>query len=247
MRKRQRSGSFSKKKPTYKRQKRFYNDPSNINRSITAPELKAADLGLTYRAFSNNVNSLVLNVIPLGNAASQRVGRKVTNKSLEIRGMIVPTGTNAGGLAQDMGRIIVAYDKQTNGATSPNINIIQDESNSILSTTAWSFANLNARDRYIILMDESIILPAVAALGQTIAGDFGSNIDLNCNQSKGAGQFLFHRFLKLRGCETMYSANTDTITDIQTGGLMIWTVCSNTLAASGWQIIFDTRLRFFDA
>jgi len=111
-------------------------------RAIPYPEKKWKDVSSAV-AFDTTGTIALINGLDRGDDDGSRIGRKVTMKSLEIRGVAKPTVTT--GLAQAI-RVIVCYDTQTNAA-APGIT-------DVLNTAdAMSLRNMNGSNRFKILVD----------------------------------------------------------------------------------------------
>lgn len=101
----------------------------------------------------------LLNGLVPGASANERIGRKVTLKSILIRWSFHMTPTSAGTGAL---RILVVYDKQANAA-APAITDI------LLTDDFHSQNNLSNRDRFVTIFDT--ITDAIGTAGpQTVSG-----------------------------------------------------------------------------
>lgn len=194
-------------------------------------ELKAYDLAHTVLAITNVAgppNFFCMNAMVNGAELYQRVGRKVYNKSLHIRGRFEPSG----GSTDDYARLLVIYDSQPNGAF-PTIQTLLQDSNAAAATTVDSGINLANRQRFKVLRDYPVLLGvAGAAANTTIIPDpilHSYNVDM---------------FIKLKGLESVYNAtNGGTVADIMSGVIFI-------VALSGgnqpWDFYFTSCLRYYD-
>lgn len=117
--------------------------PSN---NSSKPELKNQDLLSTALALPLTASfsaGQLLTAIAQGTNSGNRVGRKITIKSVQWRGMVKPAA--GGGFGQN--RILVVYDKQSNGAAPAITDILSVNG-------AESCLNLSNAERFIILADE---------------------------------------------------------------------------------------------
>lgn len=135
---------------------------------------KTGELKFKDRGFSNNVPSAVdgfdvigddnlMNGIGGGSKATQRVGRKVTMKSLLLRYSFYlnPAATTPATGGSPL-RIIVFYDKQAN-ASHPTITDL------VVSNLFNANNNLDNRDRFVVLAD--IYTDPISSVGSTsVAG-----------------------------------------------------------------------------
>jgi len=204
------------------------------------PEVKLVD-GLNSHG---NVNTLAINstglvtpinLICVGSGFNNRVGRKIELQSCYITGMITQTD-NANNL-MDYGRILLVYDRQTNGATPSVTTILQNYDQQTNATTGvFCGVNPDERERFLVLMDERLALPGYQ-LGGPTSGTDGLNTTFN-----------IHRFVKLRNLQTHYKADSSpaVIGDIATGALYILTIGATTAGNEGWQFSGTWRIRYKD-
>jgi len=119
--------------------------------STSRPELKFTDVdGVTSATsiplsndFTTPGATFLLNGLVPGSLATQRIGRKVTIKSLYIRCTVqlATTSVRGGNI-----RMMVVYDKQANGAAPAVTDILVDDA-------FYSVNNLSNRDRFVTLVD----------------------------------------------------------------------------------------------
>jgi len=204
----------------------------------SASEIKAVDITATgYLANSTGVVT-PLNLIATGSSFFNRIGRRVEMKSIRISGTMEPLRTN---VALDYIRLMIVYDRQTNGALPSMADILQSTAqNGTNTTNSYSGINLNNRDRFIILRDLRIVPPTetdtagvITNLGAIDPITTLTNIDL---------------YVKLKGLLTQYKADSSpaVIGDIATGGLFLVTFGLIAAGSEGWGFELESRLRFND-
>lgn len=220
--------------------------PIRYNQTHIGGEVKSVDVlgpagGGTYAPFLCNATASIvaLNLITAGSSMWNRIGRKVSMKSVYLRGYFGVTGNN--NLAeQQFVRITILYDKQPNGAL-PNISdIFQDQANSATdshNTSPNSGINLNNRDRFEVLADEERLLSG----GNTSTGATAS-------MTATADPMHLEMFRKLKGRETHYKADSTpgVIGDIATGSLILVTQGASTAGNEPWQLNANIRVRYSD-
>lgn len=209
-----------------------------IGPRVSRSEVKSLDL--PGAAYTLNTTALVtpLNLIRAGTSFFNRIGRKVTLKSLHIKGQLRPVRTSA---VVDYVRIMVVYDAQTNGALPAIADIIQDTDQAGTNTSnTYSAANLNNRDRFKILMDERIPLPTI-----TITAGVMTNPGLLDPVQPSVD---IQRYIKLKNLPTMFKVDSSpaVIGDIATGGLYLVTFGANAAASEAFEYAASTRLRYID-
>lgn len=194
----------------------------------------------------NNTGSIIpLNLIQAGSSFFNRIGRKIEMKSLLIELNITPVSA-ARSTGADTLRILVIYDRQTNGAVPAISDILQDtEQNGTNTTVMTSNINLNNRDRFQIIRDVRVGLPAItnAATGVPTAA-WPTMI-----QGTHSGGMHIREYIKLGELVTQYKADSSpaVIGDIATGGLFLITFSGFGAGTEGFTIAeWNARLRYHD-
>jgi len=175
----------------------------------------------------------LLNGTQLGNDYSNRIGRKITIKSIYYRGTVCITATNSappvdGDSSFQHWRMIIFYDKQPNGATPAVTDVL-------VTATPTSHLNLNNRDRFKVLIDKSFVVDPykmVDAANESTWNRTAVNIK------------------KYKKCHitTIYNAgNAGTIADISTNAIfLLWVGNRAATATDDGLAAFSCRLRFWD-
>lgn len=89
----------------------------------------------------------------------QRIGRKIRITSIQLEAAILPQFEGE----PDRCRVLVVWDKQPNGAALPPVtNILTDQGG---GATSYSFMNLDWRERFQVLMEETFTLGFVRTTG----------------------------------------------------------------------------------
>lgn len=159
-------------------------------------------------------------------------------KYLYITGFIDQLRTVA---ADDYVRIMVVYDKQSNGTTPAFADIVRSvaQDGTTTGSTALDHLNLDNRKRFMVLLDKRFVLPS-----QTLT----AGVTTNPGFLDGTKSLLVQEFIKLRNLETMYKADSApaVIGDIASGALWLITVGQQAAASEGWQFSATNRLRYID-
>lgn len=221
-------------------------------------EVKAVDWPYNGTVQPILVNALpqqtaqALNMISAGSSFYNRVGRRIEMKSLHLHGKIIPSVGAAANLNANSAntpeyvRVAIIYDRQTNGALPNPADIFQNtDQQGNQYNTVYSDVNLNYRERFLILMDERRVLPAVPPAGTTVIPQIGDNNGLT------DGSFHINRFIKLKGLLTHYKADSSpaVVGDISTGGLFILVFGESSAGAPNtyqYEFFGTARLRFDD-
>lgn len=211
------------------------------------PEIKAVDLPLLISEFATvgtgNNQIGAVNLIQAGSSFFNRVGRKIELKSFTFKGIVFPVRTQTN---EHLARIILLYDRQTNGALPAVADILQTtDQTGANTTTSYSGINMNYRDRFLILRDIKLALPSVTDTG---------GVTTNLGAIDGVTpttNISFH--VKLKNLVTQYRADSSpsVIGDIATGGLYMLflgnLIGSLGVATNGWNIAWESRLRYGDS
>lgn len=177
-----------------------------------------------------------------------RIGRRTRGLSLEVRGMIQPTLLNVAEVPQQFARVIIYYDRQTNGALPSIAAVLTDyeTGGSPTSGTVFTGMNMDNRDRFMIIRDRKLVLPPIGALGvpsvATATGLTHNSADLK------ESMVNFCEYIKLGGLETQYKASAGGLAaDISTGSFGIIVISSGDAnATAAYSLKFNTRYKFYD-
>lgn len=195
-------------------------------------EKKVFDVDSNNYNVNNTGTVTLLNIPVLGTDMTQRVGRKIINRSIYIRGVLRTNGSlNMTTISQQsqLARMLLVWDTQPNGAAPAVSDILK-------AASATSQLNINYRDRFKILCDK-----------QYAMGPFQIDTVNHYGLSSNQQAYGIKKYKKLY-LETIFNGtNGGTIGDITTGAL--WMVWVGTQAAGGdaCTATVTTRLRFSDA
>lgn len=182
-----------------------------------------------------------LNLCQQGTGISQRVGNKISLKSLRLR-LSLKTTPNVTGVGSFGARIMVIYDRQPPSsypATNTLISSING-GNVIVNGLYTDGINPNFMDRLVVLMDEKISLQEFDS-GAITSTSFTGSTDI-CN-------FSIDRYVKLKNLETAFSGSnaTMTLSLLSTGALYLITMSDSVANSSdSWQLYGSARLRYHD-
>jgi len=179
------------------------------------------DTALT--AYNGNTTGSIaqLNIVPRGASQSERVGKKIMMKSLQIRGLVQSDA--AATLTQSAWMIV--YDRRPGGA----LPFVTDILNTISPN---SFLNDAASARFKILYRWSNV--SLGNAGALTTDSTAYNIDL---------------YLKIKGKSrytTYANLGTGAIGDVDQGALYLVTVGASVAGASDAVIQLGFRLRYYD-
>lgn len=177
-------------------------------------------------------------IIPVqGAAAYNRIGQKITLRSLRMRGLIANSATGI----QILGRVLVVYDKQANAALPVWTDVILAVTSAgAASSNITDGLNMANRDRFIVLADEQINFPAITNTGGVLS-------NLAFPQEKNPSMFNFDRFIPLKDMEMHFNnTNGGTYADIQTGSVSVFFAMEAGGTAASWTFTGSTRARYRD-
>lgn len=185
-------------------------------------EKKVIDLAPAVYACDIVGSVTALNLVATGTDFTDRVGRKILMKSLNINGHFTTQDTTVG---QDLCRFMIIYDKQPTGALPAITDILK-------TSDSRDQLNLNNRDRFVILRD---LFVSLGAFNNTAtAAVAGSPTEKEIRM-----------YIKLNH-EVIYSSTAGTIAAIASGALYMVTIGDN-VAANAYAASVSTRVRFIDA
>jgi len=237
-------------------QRKMYSRPRAAPASLNAMQRALSNIGETK--FLDTINAtngaahaptsltlvdarFPLNAITIGSGAWCRIGRKITMKSLYLQGFFTYNAAVANVSRGHNARIMIVYDKQTNGALPILADILGDQINFAGATDTrvaapTSGINLNNRDRFEVILDKRFWLPGSNNLG-TVTG---------LNGGTTAEPVLEYR--NLRGRETVFRSDGSpgSITDIASGSLLMCTFGDLDGTTAPWNFTFSCRLKFKD-
>lgn len=198
----------------------FYGDSVRRARG----ELKVNDIASGVYAGDTAGTVTLLNGIAQGDDFNNRTGRKITMKSIYIRGFVAPADDSSG---PNLARLIVFYDSQSNG-TTPTITQVLTASSSV------SHLNLDNRDRFKILHDS-----------QYVQGHIDNTATQSFAQSPGPHPIKVYIRIPKAYQNTTYNNTGATAGVVATGGLWMLTIGYNVTSLDS-NFIVSTRLRFLD-
>lgn len=190
-------------------------------------------------AFGSGFNATggvqVLNNVSPGTDVNNRVGDRISMKSIEFR-MYIAYLSNVGTLGGEDGRFMIVYDRQPVPGTTPAITTILQ--NTTGTTAAYGFPNPDNKGRFVILHDSffssadsqkatSAIVP-FQAQGVSDGGGFKPHI---------------HKYIKLRNAQTIFERGS---TNIHTGALYAVTLGSAAAGSEQFEAYITTRVTYTD-
>jgi len=211
-------------------------------------------VGIFFGVPTATLNTWLLNDIGNGSAFYQRVGRKISMKSLELCLQIYPQGLVAGTqYPSQILRLMVVYDTQANGTTP----VITDILNSVNGTgTGWLTAqqalnqiNLNNRDRFQLIRNYKMVTPLIGS--DTVDG-----MKNTAAEDQQNWRTTFDDYIKLKGLAVQFKADdaplpfaangVGRIGNFATGALYLIPLSNAGPGAIIWKVVGTTRLRYYD-
>jgi len=135
-------------------------------------DIDDAVIAINGTIFLNGSAEATLLRIAQGTGESQRIGRKVTIRSINWRFNITLIGTTALASTSDSVRIILYLDKQTNGAAAAITDILE-------SDNFQSFNNLANKARFRTLMDRTYDMTTQSGGGTITTTDGYGEVSIN--------------------------------------------------------------------
>lgn len=236
--------TLGRRRPAFRRQARMPTVRPRRGRPTATGlgiELKFYDTSLVAAALTSSSDgtageqdpsaTILLNTVVQGDGESNRDGRQIIMKSLDITGIIhVPAATNQTVTVNAANVMIaVVWDKQTNGVTIASENVYKNiGANAILCTSPYR--NLQFVTRFRILKTLHF------QLAQTEMAFDGTNIEFDGFHR----QFTLH--VDLPDIPVNYSAGTETVANITDNSLHLIAWANNVGQVP--TISYNSRLRF---
>lgn len=191
-------------------------------RAARVGELKNIDVVTGETEVTTTGAFYLLNGCVQGAAATNRIGRKINMKSLQVHGQLKTDSTTT----FDRMKVAIIYDRQANAA-NPTAALV------FTADTPFSMQNLDNSDRFVILkrFDCDMVGTAAATTAPTDKSIY--TIDF---------------FIPLNELVTKFdTSNAGDITDITSGSLFLYAVGMNPTGTAAGSITFTSRVRFHDA
>jgi len=190
---------------------------------------------------NNNGNTVqCLNLCQQGAGISQRIGHKISLKSLRIRLSLVPTGKTT--TVQEHMRILIVYDRQPIGSYTNVTTLLGSvNGNNVISTGILTDSlNPSYYDRFVVLSDDFRSLPVLNTTSNVSSTTFGPTEDCS---------FLYDKFIKLNDLDTTYNGSGQpmAISNVATGALLIYVYSdAGGNSTDPWMLNGSIRLRYVD-
>lgn len=205
---------------------KFY-DTSLVLSALTAPTDASG-------GEKNPSATICLNSVVQGDGESNRDGRQITMKSIQIKGSVVTASQSTQSTADSAASCFIALvlDTQTNGALLNSEDVFTNPSANAAGATTL-FRDLQFAKRFKVLATRQFTLG-----NPGIANDTGATGGLVQNGLRKD----FQMFVPLNNIRTLYSGTTETIANITDNSLNIIAFCSTTTQAPA--LTYNARLRF---
>lgn len=168
-----------------------------------------------------------------GSDMFQRIGRRVTIRSIQVRGSMYLEQSSTlavGQTVQQDGKVMLIYDAQSNGQLATAAEIWS------VAGTPFSFMNLNNRDRFKVLKTESFTFDPIIISATT-------NESVACLNNTS---FDFDWYIKCNLDVTFNGTNAGTVADIATGNLILAFIGSSGASPNDVNALWVSRVRYSD-
>jgi len=194
-------------------------------------ELKSFDQGILTFSFQNTGDFTNLIFPASGGDINQRIGRKLTVKSIYIKGRVAieasQTLPNAIDVPATHARMIIFVDYQPNGATPSTTDLIN-----VLSPSAQ--LNLGNRERFKVLCEKNYFFDPFTRDNTVVP-------TVSCFNRTGA---VIKKYCKCN-VEMVFSGATGSISDLKTGAIYMFWISSN-VSPQACIFVGTTRVRYAD-
>jgi len=201
-----------------------------LRRGFKAPkvgrtELKVIDTAANEYGIDQTGSVTLIGGVATGTDYTNRIGRRILLKSVQLRGYCQPKDTTAG---PQTCRVMIVYDRAPNGVIATLADIFT------VPTSGQSMLNLTNRDRFRVISDTQFAMGQISTTAtQTFAtGTLFKNMN------------IYRRLNHL----VTFGGTAATIGSIETGALYLVTIGDNTAASTNGALLEATiRVRFTDA
>lgn len=179
-----------------------------------------------------------INSLNTGSLWYEREGRLTHNKNLDLKLDIYVQGSNLTAQAECTLRIMVVWDKMPQGSFPAITDILLDTGiTGTTQTNILSNVNMNKRDRYEIISQEFVGLPAIGTAG----------VISNLQQTNLFSGRTLTKYLKINRDTAFNIGTAGTIADINFGALylIIWSD-SGTFATPAYSVEHTARLSYYE-
>jgi len=205
--------------------------------------LKRSDQSVAaFFTTTTSTAGILLNTIAQGVGDNMRVGQRIRMFNMTVRGEITffPSATSIS--QPDSLRLIIVYDRQTNGSGPIWSNVITN----IAAGTSNNLdpPNWYERGRYKILRDWLVPVPAISAT--VAAGVLTAATTQLTAPSPTSEEFHLHFFKPLKGkLDTIYSGTGSSAANINGGGIFVFGQ-SGQAGANNWAYSFTSTIEYMD-
>lgn len=190
------------------------------------PEMKYRDTTINWVPLGTSWNGNSPNLVPMGNEANDRVGRKITIKSLCIRYLAtMPSQTDPGNTDENV-RIMVIQDMQSNGAFPQDATLFADP------TDFQSYMNLENSGRFKILATREFDI-------NCMGGSYNGSVHTWASVSKSGEIYIGGLNMPI---EFDSSTQSGAMTSVRTNNIIIIACSKSGLVSCKW----TSRIRYTD-
>ena len=205
---------------------------NNDTRAIRTEKKVIDGIQAIYNVENTGTTVILVNGCIPGSQNYNRIGRKINSKSLQIHGFLIIA--NQANAVEQKVRMLVVYDKQSNGVAPTYANVIQSQNIAgTTSSTINDMVNLDNRDRFEIIRDRLFYLG-------------GQNTTATQTWTSGPNLVTVDEYIPLGNRETLFNAGAaGTIGDIASGAIYVMLISSQP-NATGCNFYSAFRVRFVD-
>jgi len=190
-----------------------------------------------FFALNSTGSIYAVNLVQVGSSMFNRVGRRIQMKSIRLRYQIEPI-IQVRTSSLDVGKIAVVYDKQCNGAYPTLADVYQDtEQSGTNSATSISGLNMNNRDRFITIIENTPTISSCTNTGGIITNPFPQDITP-----------LYQDEYRKLNLTTHYRADSNpaVVGDISNGALYLITYANLASGTENFRVNWNCRLKYID-
>lgn len=215
-------------------------------RSMRTLELKSCDRYEAGGGISTSATFIILNQNMADTPFYNFIGSEIQMKSAYIAGQIFVSNPPVDSKLSDYIRVMLVYDRQANGALFTKPDLLESANiNGVTDNTVLAFRKVGTKDRFLVLADKRISFPGTNTDIGPVGGPWKQEVGAVVDYSKNPVNFKI--FVPLGGLVTRYNGDdSGTISDIETGSLVLFILGKNPPATSNFSYRIVTRLVYTD-
>jgi len=206
-------------------------------------EVKTVDIPTTLYGPTSAATGVLLNGVNEGPAFYERIGRDISMKSLHFHLEFYPNAAAVStGIQPVSCRILLVYDRQTNGAAPAFADVVESIDAAGNGTSQHlDYPAAKNFNRFRILLNDVVFLPSIGTSGVAGTGPFNGAGPMDGRKDTS---YNYDRYIKLKGMKADFIGSTPAIGDFGSGSIYFF--ARTGFAGATYNINYNARLRYYD-